>query len=246
VEEPVQEWPKAFNNISPLASLGDIIVGGGENISSVLPLGTENQILHVDSTSEFGISWKSYPWQLLQKVNVTSSIPAVVFTDIFDGSKFMHYKIAVNCCTKDPVYALLSIVFGTMVAGETFWETTATDYFSSLFDVRGNEVRYEKYNGTVGYMPLGHSTVNFRSYDGFFNGDISLWNVGVDGGRVQLMSEVNYLWHVPSGDGYVNEAGSGRYSSTFMNTGSINVNSVKIEAVSGNITGGNFSVYGIN
>jgi hypothetical protein len=122
----------------------------------------------------------------------------------------------------------------------------SSDYISSLFDLRGNEQRYEKYNGTVSYVPLGNSSTNFRSYDGFLNGDISLWNVGANGGYVQMLAEMNYLWHVPSSDTYANEAGAGRYSSTFMNSGDVNVNSLKIEAVSGNITGGNFSIYGIN
>ncbi|MDR2735755.1 MAG: hypothetical protein LBB20_02880 [Puniceicoccales bacterium] len=236
----------AFNNLSPISSVGDMIVGGGENSSTVLALGDENQVLMVDSTSETGLSWKNYPWKLLKTISLSSSTAAVIFTEVLNSSQFLHYKIVLNCCTKSPVYALLSIVFGNTVDNETSWITTASEYISSLSDLRGNEIRYEKYNGTVGYVPLGNSSTNFRSYDGFFNGDVSLWKAGKTSSYIQLLAEINYLWHVPSSDTYVNEAGAGRYSSTFLNSGFVNVNSLKIEAISGNITGGNFSIYGIN
>ncbi|MDR0351774.1 MAG: hypothetical protein LBH49_04020 [Puniceicoccales bacterium] len=236
----------AFNNLSPIAKLGDMIVGYEENSSTTLALGNENQVLTVDPTSETGLSWKNYPWKLLKKINLSSSTPAVIFTEVLDSSQFMHYKIVLNCCTKSPVYSLLSIVFGSTVNDETSWITTDSEYFSSLFDLRGNETRYEKYNGTVGYVPLGNSSTNFRSYDGFFNGNISLWKAGDTSAYLQLLAEMNYLWHVQSSGTYSNEAGAGRYSSTFLNSDLANVNSLKIEAISGNITGGNFSIYGIN
>ncbi|MDR1458583.1 MAG: hypothetical protein LBI37_03635, partial [Puniceicoccales bacterium] len=145
-----------FNNLSPISNAGDMIVGSGENSATVLSSGSENQVLVVDPTSEIGLSWQNYPWKLLKKISLSSSTPAVIFQNIFDGSQFMHYKIALNCCTKNPVYSLLSIVFGTTVEEEISWLTMSSDYISSFFDLRGKEQRYEKYNGTVSYVPLGN------------------------------------------------------------------------------------------
>jgi hypothetical protein len=234
----------AFQNLSPLTTKGDLLTSDGSSHSQRLPLGTQGQVLTVNTAKTQGLEWLSRPWQIIAQQIVTESCSEIDFIDVFDASKFRHYKLSIQNNTRSPADAQLWLILGTSGQESSPWLTTASDYRWQTFDIRGKTTRTESTAdiGECPYFPLGNSTVSYRSSGGLFHLNIDIWNDGIATHSVAVAAIVHYIWLSESNQ----DSGMGHYWGTYLNSGNAIVDSLRLQCTNSSyITGGIYSLYGI-
>jgi hypothetical protein len=234
----------AFQNLSPLTTKGDLLSSDGSSHSQRLPLGTQGQVLTVNTSKAQGLEWLSHPWQIIAQQIVTESCDGIDFIEVFDASKFRHYKLSIQNNTRSPVDAQLQLALGASAQVSSPWLTTAANYRWQTFDIRGKTTRAESTAdiGECPYFPLGNSTVSYRSSGGLYHLNIDIWNDGIAGHSVAVAAIAHYIWLSGSNQ----DSGMGHYWGTYLNSGNTIIDSLRLQCVSDSyITGGIYSLYGI-
>ncbi|MDR2377396.1 MAG: hypothetical protein LBD54_01425 [Puniceicoccales bacterium] len=235
---------EAFQNLSPLTTKGDLLSSNGSSHGQRLAVGTEGQLLCAQSAADQGLAWVTRPGQLLAQQNISASTSSVDFLQVFDGAKFHHYKLYVQHNTRSPVGSQMQLLLGASSLGTTPWLGTAADYRWQTYDIRGKTVRTESTAdvGEFPYFPLGNSSESYRAGDGFLHLNIDIWNDGIAGHAVAVAAIAHYLWVSETN----HDSGMGYYWGTYLNSGDDVVDSLRFQSASGgNISGGSYSLYGI-
>ena len=234
----------AFQILSPLTTKGDLLTSDGTSKGQRLPSGTQGQVLTVNLSKTQGLEWVSHPEQLLAKQIITESCTAIDFLQVFDASKFQHYKLCIQNNTRSPATTQMQFVLGASSREDSPWLTPASDYRWQAFDIRGKTTRTESTAdiGECPYFPLGNSTTSYRACDGFFHAIIDIWNDGIAGHPVSMLATVNYMWF----SGTTKDSGMGHYGGTYLNSIEVTIDSLRFQsATDGLITGGTYSLYGM-